>query len=156
METCSGECYWFAISQTESIRVESSPNDNQSRIALSRSAYAFQAVQAQLPGYFECRSLMKRSKLEDVLRYSPTPKNRSTVRRQYKKWRTQRGLPDRCDMPNCPYHTEPLEWLGKRLPLILDHINGNNLDGRPQESALSLSKLRIPTLNSRRGKPRPR
>lgn len=67
----------------------------------------------------------------DVLRYSPRPASRATVRRQYARWRVQQGLPVRCDMPNCAFHTQPLLWGGKHLPLILDHISGNNLDNSP-------------------------
>ena len=75
---------------------------------------------------------MKAKKTEEVLRYSPTAQNRSTVRRRYAKWREQNGIPIRCDVPQCCFHTEPLIWLGKRLPLILDHKNGNNLDNSPK------------------------
>lgn len=46
--------------------------------------------------------------------------------------RFQQAIPMRCDMTDCAFHTQPLIWLGKRLPLILDHINGNNLDNSPQ------------------------
>jgi hypothetical protein len=70
--------------------------------------------------------------MEDVLRYSPNKKNRSTVRRQYKKWRGERGMPDRCDNQDCQFHMGPLVWLGKPLPLILDHKSGNNLDDSPK------------------------
>lgn len=70
--------------------------------------------------------------MEDVLQYSHIKQNRSKVRRQYKKWRAQRGMPDRCDNQDCQFHTGPLEWLAKPLPLILDHKSGNNLDHSPK------------------------
>ena len=34
-------------------------------------------------------------------------------------------------MPNCTFHTLRPFWAGKQLPLILDHVNGNNRDNRP-------------------------
>lgn len=64
----------------------------------------------------------------EVLRYSPKPQNRSTVRRHYADWRLKSGQPLRCDNPRCDFHTQPLIWDGKPLPLILDHANGNNRD----------------------------
>lgn len=69
---------------------------------------------------------------EQVLCYSPKPASRSTVRRHYYKWRLEQGIPFRCDITNCEFHTQKLIWLGKTLPLILDHINGNNLDNSTQ------------------------
>jgi hypothetical protein len=35
-------------------------------------------------------------------------------------------------MEDCPFYTQPLKWREKDLPLILDHINGNNLDNSPK------------------------
>jgi hypothetical protein len=67
----------------------------------------------------------------NVLGYSPIGASRSTVRRQYARWCKDNGLPVRCDVEGCIFHTEPLEWLSQPLPLILDHINGNKLDNRP-------------------------
>lgn len=67
-----------------------------------------------------------------ILRYRPTPTSRSTVRRHYAMWREEKGLPVRCDTPTCPFHTQPLVWAGKPLPIILDHANGNNLDNSPK------------------------
>lgn len=69
---------------------------------------------------------------DQVLRYSSKPASRSTVRRHYAQWRLKQRMPVRCDMTDCVFHTQPLIWLGKPLPLILDHINGNNLDNSPQ------------------------
>jgi hypothetical protein len=68
----------------------------------------------------------------DVLRYSNRSTSRATVLRFYEKWRTKHGLGKRCDNPNCRFHTEPLVWNGKPLPLILDHTNGNRHDNRPE------------------------
>jgi hypothetical protein len=68
----------------------------------------------------------------EVLRYRPKQANRATVRRHYAKWRREHGMPMRCDNPACAFHTEPLSWNGKPLPLILDHANGNNRDNSPK------------------------
>lgn len=64
--------------------------------------------------------------------YSPARANRTTIRRLYHHWRKERGLPDRCDNTECVFYSEPLIWNGKPLPLILDHIEGNNSDNRPE------------------------
>ena len=74
---------------------------------------------------------LKRRLKKDVLHYSPTPVARATVRRKYVSWRQEQGMPVRCDIAECTFHTEPLVWAGKALPLILDHANGNNLDNNP-------------------------
>ena len=68
---------------------------------------------------------------DEVLRYQPTKASRATVRRHYAIWRDRQGLPARCDNTECRFHTEPLSWLERPLPLILDHVNGNNLDNNP-------------------------
>ena len=78
------------------------------------------------------KELMKKRTTEEVLCYSPVQINRSTVRRHYALWRTQKGPTVRCDIDSCRFHTKPLLWNGKSLPLILDHVNGNNLDNRPK------------------------
>lgn len=65
-----------------------------------------------------------------VLRYSPEKASRGKVRRAYASWRIKNGLPARCDNPGCRFHTDPLKWNGKPLPLILDHENGNNRDNQ--------------------------
>lgn len=66
-----------------------------------------------------------------VLRYSPKPASRSTVRRHYAAWREAHAIQQRCDIETCVYFSSPLFWAGKKLPLILDHINGNNRDNSP-------------------------
>jgi hypothetical protein len=67
-----------------------------------------------------------------VLCYRPKPASRTTVRRHYAQWRQQQGIPVRCDIIKCVFHTQPLIWHDKPLPLILDHENGNKLDNSPQ------------------------
>jgi hypothetical protein len=64
----------------------------------------------------------------DVLRYSPKPADKSTVRRYYAILRGRLGLPDRCDNEACKFFNEPLIWNGERLKPILDHRNGNCKD----------------------------
>ena len=68
---------------------------------------------------------------DKVLRYNPKPASRSTVRRHYAAWREAQAIQPRCDIEGCVYFSSPLLWCGKNLPLILDHINGNNRDNSP-------------------------
>lgn len=67
----------------------------------------------------------------EILRYHPTPASRASVRRHYATWREASGIPRRCDIVECTFHLAPLIWRGAPLPLILDHVNGNNRDNRP-------------------------
>jgi hypothetical protein len=69
-----------------------------------------------------------RLKSAEVLVYSARPKSRATVRRHYFAWREANGIPPRCDAPACRFHSEPLAWNGKPLPLIVDHVSGNAAD----------------------------
>ena len=75
---------------------------------------------------------MKPHKSDDILKYSSTPRSRATVARHYQRWRAEHGLPVRCDVPTCMFHTAPLQWRVAKLPVILDHISGNNLDNSPK------------------------
>lgn len=68
----------------------------------------------------------------DVLVFSSEKRPRSTVRSCYHRWRKENGLSRRCDIPECVFHTAPLVWNGKELPLILDHKNGCKFDNRPE------------------------
>lgn len=67
-----------------------------------------------------------------VLKYSSKKISQSTVRRCYDKWRQEQNLPRRCDNPGCAFHDQPLMRNGKQLPLILDRIDGNRRDNRPE------------------------
>ena len=69
---------------------------------------------------------------EQVLCYRPKAASRTTVRKYYKLWRRSQGIPDRCDIAECQFHTQELTWCNKKLPLIVDHVNSNNLDNRPE------------------------
>ena len=70
--------------------------------------------------------------IDEVLSFNIRPRSRATVRRYYDEWRKSQNLPERCDEPLCQFHTEPTEWKGKALALILDHENGNKFDNRPE------------------------
>ncbi len=74
----------------------------------------------------------KKLKSDLVLRWSDKPPSRSTVHRHYREWREQQGIPVRCDNEGCMFHGKELLWNGKALKPILDHINGNRNDNRPE------------------------
>lgn len=76
--------------------------------------------------------LIKLRPPKTALRYDRKAASRGTVYREYRKWRSQNQIPDRCDNPKCQFHLEPLVWLGAPLPLTLDHINGNKFDNRAE------------------------
>ena len=67
----------------------------------------------------------------DVLVLKSMEQGRSTIRRYYHQWRTEQQLPERCDNPECSFHTTPLMWNSKLLKPILDHKNGNRFDNNP-------------------------
>ena len=71
-----------------------------------------------------------------VLKYSQVAVDRGKVRRAYHRWRTERGIPERCDNDQCWFHTHALQWNGDRLPLILDHRDGNRYDNSPSNLRL--------------------
>lgn len=68
----------------------------------------------------------------NVLRYEAGNRKNARARRYYLQWRKEQNppIPDRCDNPACQFHTAPLKWQGKPLPLILEHKNGVNTDNR--------------------------
>jgi hypothetical protein len=68
---------------------------------------------------------------QDVLVLQSMEQGRSKTRRYYHQWRTEQQLPERCDNPECCFHTNPLIWNSKPLKPILDHKNGNRFDNRP-------------------------
>lgn len=67
-----------------------------------------------------------------VLVFSEHPASRARVRRAYAEYRRIHNIPDRCDNVECQFHTQPLEWNGQPLPLILDHRDGVRHDNRPK------------------------
>jgi hypothetical protein len=73
-----------------------------------------------------------------VLRYTREKISAGTLRRACLRWRQQQQppLPERCDNPDCPFHTGPLVWNGQPLKLTLDHANGVNSDNRPKNLRL--------------------
>lgn len=69
-------------------------------------------------------------KQENVLVYRNGKRKGEIVRRQYMEWRQQHvpSLPERCDNPECQFHSGTLEWIGRPLKLILDHISGRSFN----------------------------
>jgi hypothetical protein len=82
-----------------------------------------------------------------VLTYSATKRHQDTIRRHYYRWRAEQGIPIRCDVPTCKFHTAPLEWNGRAFQPILDHVDGNRLDNRPKRLRLlcPLCDSQLPT-----------
>jgi hypothetical protein len=70
--------------------------------------------------------------VDQVLKLGGEYRYSGTVRSYYRDWRQANSLSDRCDLPSCLFHTQPLVWRGQRLPLILDHLSGNRDDNRPE------------------------
>ena len=68
---------------------------------------------------------------DEVLRYA-LGLNQSTVKRAFREWRAEQGIPERCDNDKCRFHTEPLTWNGEPFGLILDHKDGVKGDNRPE------------------------
>lgn len=60
-----------------------------------------------------------------------TRRQASRIHRFYRIYRTEHGMPDRCDNKDCMFHLESLEWIGKPLRLILDHADGNRWNNLP-------------------------
>ena len=69
---------------------------------------------------------------QEVLQYSPKQSAQSKISRYYKIWRKENGRrEEQCDIPQCHFHTADLMWNGKRLPVVLDHKEGNKYDNSP-------------------------
>lgn len=72
-----------------------------------------------------------------VLRCYMKRQNSNRIKKYYDEYRKEKGLPlNRCDNENCIFHCQKLEWINhegeaEQLPVILDHINGNNGDNTP-------------------------
>ena len=60
------------------------------------------------------------------------PKSQATIKRHYEKWRSEQGIPARCDNEKCQFFEGNLVWNDSELPLILDHDNGNSKDNQPR------------------------
>ena len=75
---------------------------------------------------------------KDILKYQQGRQNQALVKREYLKWRKDQKppIPERCDILNCHFYKNPVEWNGKKLNLILDHINGVSGDNRPKNLRL--------------------
>jgi hypothetical protein len=82
------------------------------------------------------RGRMMAKTWQQVLVYSLNQPSRRTIRRYYEQYRNKHGMPLRCDIVGCYFHTQPLIWNGKELPLVLDHKNGNYCDSRPENLRL--------------------
>ena len=80
---------------------------------------------------------MRKPSHTNVLIYdSDGSRAQSTVKRHYLAWRSQRGVPARCDMPGCQLHSENPTWKASPITLILDHIDGNAKNNHPDNLRL--------------------
>ena len=107
------------------------PRGTPSRTKASRRRPALGVRSA---GVLDMATSIKRLTVDDVLCYRIKGASRDTVRRHYLRWRPPQDppLPERCDNPDCLFHTHPLVWNDKPLKPILDHIDGHNTDNRPE------------------------
>lgn len=87
----------------------------------------------------------------NVLDLQFTGVDRGKVWRHYTKLRLQLGLPVRCDNPKCIFFAQPLEWNGRPLKPILDHISGNSSDNRPENLRLLCPNCDSQNTNTRGG-----
>jgi HNH endonuclease len=79
-----------------------------------------------------CAMMSKKKKhWSDILVMTRKKPSQATARKYYTQWRLEHWLPPRCDNPKCQFHAGKLEWLGEKLPLIMDHLNGNRCDNSP-------------------------
>ena len=71
---------------------------------------------------------------DEVLRYQKGRRSHETVRRHFLDWRSEQSPPIslRCDNPECMFYSLPLLWNGRKIKLVLDHINGVCGDNRPK------------------------
>jgi len=71
---------------------------------------------------------------DEVLRYQKGRRSHETVRRHFLYWRSEQSPPIslRCDNPECMFYSLPLLWNGRKIKLVLDHINGVCGDNRPK------------------------
>ncbi|WP_081073461.1 HNH endonuclease [Burkholderia stagnalis] len=74
--------------------------------------------------------MSKPRQTREYLTYSLEKVSQGTIRREYAKWRTEQGLPYRCDNATCSFHDSKLIWDGKPISMILDHIDGNRRNNR--------------------------
>jgi hypothetical protein len=80
---------------------------------------------------------MRKLSQPNVLTYDPGGRvSRGKVKRHYLAWRSEHGVPERCDMPGCPLNTEPPTWKAAPIRLILDHVDGNAKNHHPDNLRL--------------------
>ena len=87
----------------------------------------------------------KQKHWEEILVYRYRgPKRHGSLRRAYKEYRAEHNIAYRCDIDGCQFHDpesacfqngKPM-WLGKELPLLVDHIQANTRDNRPSNLRL--------------------
>lgn len=75
--------------------------------------------------------LRPRLTTEQILTYGLRPSSQSTVRRAYEKWRASNGMVSCCDNLDCVLHGAYQIWNSKPISMILDHIDGNRKNNRP-------------------------
>lgn len=81
---------------------------------------------------------MKKNKTwHEVLRCYMKRQDSNYIKKYFDICRAEKGFPlNRCDNEHCVFNKQTLEWCNlsganEQLPVILDHINGNNSDNRP-------------------------
>jgi hypothetical protein len=77
-----------------------------------------------------------------IFRYSQEIRTRTAVKREYLQWRSERGIPYKCEQPGSPLQGQS-KWREETLNLIMDHIDGN-----PRNNNFDNLRLLCPNCNS--------
>ena len=93
--------------------------------------------------------MAKKRNWPDVLKWNYlawfTKDRDALVAEAYREYRQEQGLPNRCDIDGCPYHSPANQdwfvngtpqWRKEPLEFGVDHISGNAYDSRPENLRL--------------------
>ncbi len=76
---------------------------------------------------------------KQVLRFYPESEEimpNSTLGKYYMRWRVENKMPYWCDNKRCMLHTTNPLWNGKKITLMIDHIDSNKRNWRDRNLRL--------------------